>query len=331
MKRLIAAAIFACALAACDPVRTPSDTDDQWRSVNVEIVPVEAGVETVGQLAYRGGLELRSTNPMFVGLSGLEVLEGGRLVAISDEADWIEAQLTFDERGYLSGFTDVRAALMRDEHGRVLATKREADSEGLAQLPDGRFAVSFERTHLIRIYDLNRDGPFGSAELGPRLDGVARLPANASFEALAAFDDALLTAAEGGDQPLTPMWLAPLDARSPVAAQFSYPLRDGFSITGMDRLPDGGFVALERFYAPVIGPRARITRFAAPSSEGGAVAPQVLALLDPPFPLDNFEGISAVRTAEGATRIYIVSDNNKSPRQRTLLLAFDVIEAPAAN
>jgi len=327
--RLFGALAFACVLAACDPVRTPSDTDDQWRAVNVEVLPVGAGVERVGRLVYRGGLELRSSNPMFVGISGIEVLEDGRVVAISDEADWIEAQLTFDNRGNLNGFTNVRAALMRDERGRVLATKREADSEGLAQLADGRFAVSFERTHLIRIYDLNRDGPFGAAELGPRLDGVAHLPANASFEALASLDDALLTAAEGGDQPLTPMWVVPLDALEPAPARFAYPLRDGFSITGMDRLPNGDIVALERFYAPVIGPRARITRFAAPSGEGGAVTPEVLALLEPPFPLDNFEGISAVRTADGATRIYIVSDNNKSPRQRTLLLAFDLVETPA--
>lgn len=329
MIRTLAALLSASALIACDQVRTPSESDDQWHVVNVEVLPVDAGVETVGRLAYRGGLELRSSDPMFVGISGLEVLDSGRIVAISDEADWIESQLTFDARGYLSGFTEVRAALMRDERGRVLATKREADSEGLAQLPDGRFAVSFERTHLIRIYDLNRDGPFGAAELGPRLAGVERLPANASFEALAAMDNALVTAAEGGDQPTTPMWFAPLGMRAPVRAHFAYPLRDGFSITGMDRMPNGDFVALERFYAPVVGPRARITRFAAPTGEGGVVEPEVLALLEPPFPLDNFEGISAVGTADGGTRIYIVSDNNKSPRQRTLLLAFDLVETPA--
>jgi hypothetical protein len=326
--RFLAAASLALTLTACDAQRS-LDASDQWQSVNVEVIPVDAGVESVGRLAYRGGIELRSRNPMFVGLSGIEVLEGGRVIAISDEADWIEAQLTFDARGYLNGFTDVRAAFMRDEHGRVLSTKAEADSEGLTQLADGRFAVSFERTHMIRIYDLNRDGPFGVAELGPRLEGAQRLPANASFEALAAMDDTLITGAEGGENPTTPVWLAPLGARTPVASRFSYPLSNGFSLTGMDRLPDGGFVALERFYAPVIGPRARITRFAAPSGEGGVIQPELLALLEPPFPLDNFEGISAVRMTDGLTRIYIVSDNNKSPQQRTLLLAFDLVETPA--
>lgn len=330
MIRYLVAIALASALGACDPARS-TDGDDQWRAVDVEVIPVAAPVETVGRLAYRGGIELRSANPMFVGISGLEVLEDGRVVAISDEADWIEGHLTLDDGGCLTGFTDARAAFMRDEHGRVLTTKAEADSEGLAQMPDGRFAVSFERTHLIRIYDLNRDGPFGVAQLGPRLAGTEQLPANASFEALTSMDGALVTAAEGGESPTTPMWVASLGMRTPVPAHFSYPLGDGFSITGMDRLPDGDFVALERFYAPVIGPRARITRFAPPNGDGGEVHPELLALLEPPFPLDNFEGISAVRMPDGATRIYIVSDNNKNARQRTLLLAFDLIETQTPN
>ncbi len=327
MKRLIAAALM-LALAACAPTNRPR-TIEQWEAVDVTVIPVDAGVQTIGRLAYRGGLELRADNPMFVGLSAFEVLDGGHLIAISDEADWVSADLVLDERGFLTGFTDVRAALMRDERGRPFTDKAQGDSEGLAQLPDGRFAVSFERSNLIRIYDLNRDGPFGVAVMGPRLDGVSRLPPNASLEALAAMDGALLTGAEGGEHPTTPLWLAPLDVRNPVAPRFSYPLSGGFSLTGMDRLPDGGFVALERFYAPVIGPRARIMRFAAPSGEGGTVEPELLALLEPPFPLDNFEGISAVRMPDGATRIYIVSDNNRSAQQRTLLLAFDIVETPA--
>ncbi|MGD9979750.1 MAG: esterase-like activity of phytase family protein [Hyphomonadaceae bacterium] len=321
--RIITFVLGAC-LAACAPSNVGGDIE-QWRAVSVTVIPLDAGVETVGRLAYRGGLELQADDPTFVGLSAIEVLDNNRVVAISDEADWIEAQLVLDESGRLIGFTDVRSAWMRNERGRPFVNKAHGDSEGLTQLADGRFAVSFERTHLIRIYDLNRDGPFGAAAMGPRLEGVARLPANASLEALAASDGQLLVGAEGGDEPTTPLWLAPVEAGAPVAARFSYPLSGGFSLTGMDRLPDGGFVALERFYAPVIGPRARITRFAAPSGEGGAVEPELLALLEPPFPVDNFEGISAVRTPDGGVRIYIVSDNNRSAQQRTLLHAFDIV------
>lgn len=314
----------AALLAACAPPNAGGGID-QWKTVNVTVIAVDPGVETLGRLVYRGGLELQANDPTFVGLSAIEVLENNRIVAISDEADWIEAQLVLDESGALTGFTDVRSAWMRNERGRPFTNKAEGDSEGLAQLADGRFAVSFERTHLVRIYDLNRDGPFGAAAMGPRLDDVARLPANSGLEALAAYNNALLAGAEGGDERTTSLWLAPIDARAPVAPRFAYSLSGGFSLTGMDRLPDGGFVALERFYAPVIGARARITRFAAPSGEGAVVEPEVLALLEPPFPVDNFEGVSAVRAPDGGVRIYIVSDNNKSAQQRTLLYAFDIV------
>lgn len=325
MMRALTAGLALLA-AACAPVHGGGSSEEQWQAIQVEVSPVAADVEQVGRLAWRGGVELRARSPMFVGLSGLEVLDDGRVIAISDEADWISGDLVLDERGYLSGFANARAALMRDEHGEVFTSKSQGDSEGLAQLADGRVAVSFERTELIRIYDFNRDGPFGQAAMGPRLDEVEDLPGNSSIEALAAMDDALVVGAEGGDHPTTPIWVVPLDARTAVPPRFSYPVSDGFSLTGMDRLPDGSFVALERFYAPVIGPRARITRFAAPTGDGGAIEPELLALLEAPFPVDNFEGISAVRMPDGATRIYIVSDNNNSRQQRTLLLAFDVME-----
>lgn len=327
MKRALL--LIAVLLAAgCAPMHGGS-SEEQWVAVRVDVIPVEANVEQIGRLAWRGGVELRTRNPMFVSLSGLEVLDDGRVVAISDEADWVSGELALDERGFLTGFTNARAALMRDEHGVAFTTKAEGDSEGLAQLPDGRFAVSFERTNLLRIYDFNRDGPFGQAASGPRLDEVDDLPGNSGLEALAAFDNALIAGAEGGDHRTTPVWVLPLDARAPVAPRFRYPLSDGFSLTAMDRLPDGSFVALERFYAPVIGPRARITRFTLPSGDERRIRPELLALLEAPFPVDNFEGVSAVRMPSGATRIYIVSDNNNSAQQRTLLLAFDLIEETA--
>jgi hypothetical protein len=45
--------------------------------------------------------------------------------------------------------------------------------------------------------------------------------------------------------------------------------------------------------------------------------------LAPPLTVDNFEGMTAVIDAAGKTRFYLVSDDNASSSQRTLLLAFD--------
>ena len=320
---------IACALAvlmgACAPSAADAPIAEQWRAVEVSAAPVVFDEARVGRLQFRGGLALSSEDPVFGGFSGLEVLEDGRLVAISDNGDWFEARLVLDDAGALVGVADMRTALMRDESGQPFANKRAGDSEGLAQLPDGRFAVSFEQTQSIRIYDLNRDGPFGAAIAGPRLGEIASLPNNVGLEAMASTaDGALLIGAEGGGAPTTPLWRAPLEAREPIAPVGRYHLERGFSLTSLDRLPDGGFVALERFYAPVIGARIRITRFAEEGlSEGGA---ELLASIAPPMPVDNFEAISAVRAPDGAVRLYILSDDNFSDRQRTLLFAFDVAQ-----
>lgn len=322
-------ALLALALASCAPSQADAPITEQWRAINVTATPVALGVERVGALRFRGGVELRSTEATFGGLSGLEVLDDGRFVALSDSGQWFEGRIVLDASGALTGVSDVRTALMRDERGEPFESKQAGDSEDLAQLPDGRFAVSFEQTQSIRIYDLNRDGPFGAATPGPRLEGVQRLPPNVGLEALTTTGgNALLVGAEGGSADQTPLWVAPLDSRAAVPSQTNYPLARGFALTSLDRLPGGGFVALERFYAPVIGARARLTRFddAALTQHGGTITKTELALLAPPMPVDNFEGVSAVRTADGGARLYIVSDNNFSGRQRTLLYAFDIVE-----
>lgn len=326
MRRLLAG-FSLIALVACGGSAADAPIAEQWRGIEVSAAPVALGAETVGRLRFRGGLELSSEQGVFGGLSGMEVMENERVIAISDNGDWFEARLELNEAGDLIGARNWRTAMMRNEQGAPFPNKSAGDSEDLAQLTDGRFAVSFEQSQTIRIYDLNRDGPFGPALPGPVLAETRSLPDNAGLEALTSSGDGLLiVGAEGGERATTPIWRTMLDAREPVAPSARYPLAEGFSLTSLDRLPDGGYVALERFFAPVIGPRARITRFDVDAN--GAIANvEELARIAAPMPVDNFEAISAIRTADGATRLYVVSDDNFSRRQRTLLLAFDIIEA----
>lgn len=327
LRALASLAAFAL-LAACDHSSAGAPIAEQWRAVEVTAEPISFPRAVVGRLRFRGGLRLTSRDAVFGGLSGLEALDGDRLLIMNDDAEWFDAHLVLSEDGALIGLDQVRYAMMRDGAGQPYFG-HAGDTEGLAQLLDGRFAVSFEQSQTIRIFDLNRDGPFGDSAPGPRLAETHRLAPNAGLEALTIMSNGdLLVGAEGGLRATTPLWRAPLDAAEPVAPLTAYPLRRGYSLTGLDRLPDGGFVALERFYAPIIGPRARITRFSEEALVAGARLEGVeeLANLTPPLPLDNFEGIAAARMHDGASRIYIVSDDNYSPRQRTLLLAFDIIE-----
>jgi hypothetical protein len=325
MRLRLLGCVAALALAACGGSAADAPIAEQWRGIEVATEPVDLGSTIVGRLRYRGGVELSSEQGVFGGLSGLEVLEDGRLIAISDNGDWFEAHLTLNDAGDLVGARDWRTALMRDENGEPFADKESGDSEDLAQLTDGRFAVSFEQTQSIRIYDLNRDGPFGPAAPGPRLAETDDLPNNSGLEALTSTGGGeLLVGAEGGPARTAPIWRAALDAPAPVAPSARFALAEGYSLTSLDRLPDGSYVALERFYAPAVGARARISRFTIDAA-GAISGAEELATLAAPMPVDNFEGISAVRASDGAVRLYIVSDDNFKRRQRTLLLAFDVV------
>lgn len=327
-RACVAAALSA--LAACSASDAEAPIAEQWRALSIHAEPIELGAERIGKLAFRGGLVLTSDDAEFGGLSGMEVLDGGRVLIVNDDAEWFEARLVLDERGWLAGFTDLRYAYVLDEAGEPLWPGRRSDSEGLTQLPDGRFAVSFEFTQSIRIYDLNRDGPFGAARAGPPLAGTAHLPSNAGIEALAAAANGdLIAGAEGGvGSPTVSLWRLPLDGAEPLEPIAQYRPEPSFSLTGLDRLPDEDFVAVERFYAPVIGGRTRITRFSENALGSGEVAPEELARIAPPLVLDNFETIAATRLPDGTTRLYVLSDDNYNRRQRTLLFAFDIVDEP---
>lgn len=315
-------------LAACSPLAAQAPIAEQWRAVEVAAVSLEFPRNESGSLRYRGGLALSSNDASFGGLSGMEVLDDGRWLAISDSGQWFEARLVLDHDGALVGFGGMRTAAMRDESGEPFRSKREGDSEGLTQLPDGRFAVSFEQSQSVRLYDLNRDGPFGAATPGPTLEGARRLRANVGLEAIAVADNGdLLVGSEGNGDAAT-LWRAPVGAQTPIAPVARYRLEAGYSLTALDRLPDGDFIAIERFYAPVLGARARIARLSEQTiSAGGDIEAEELAHIAAPAPVDNFEAIAAIAMPDGATRLYILSDDNFSNRQRTLLLAFDLAEA----
>ncbi|MEQ1619198.1 MAG: esterase-like activity of phytase family protein [Terricaulis sp.] len=320
---------LALILSGCAPLAAQAPIAEQWRAIAVEATPVEFGAEQAGALRFRGGLELRSSDSAFGGLSGMEVLEDGRLVAVSDNGAWFEAQIVLDETGALVGLSGMRIALMRDENGEAFGSKEEGDSEALAQLQDGRLAVAFEQRQAILLYDMNRDGPFGAATRGPPLAGVRGLPPNVGLEAMATLANGdLLVGAEGGGAGDTPLWRSSPQTGEEIASQVRYRPALGFSLTSLDRLPNGDLIALERFFAPVIGPRARITRFQEGALTGEVIAAEELARIAPPLALDNFEAIAAIDMPDGVTRLYILSDDNFSSRQRTLLLAFDLEGIP---
>ena len=82
-------------------------------------------------------------------------------------------------------------------------------------------------------------------------------------------------------------------------------------------LPDGSARTIEMFRAwdPIQGNRIRLT--------WGTEDAESLSL-SRPLLVDNFEGLAAEALPDGAIRVWMVSDNNFSGSQRTLLYALDL-------
>lgn len=301
---------------AWDPVRVAART--------VDLSSEQPALKTVGKLTFRGGLVLQSDDARFGGLSGLHVEPDGRLVAVTDRGKWLVARLTQNAAGDLTGLVDTRIASMRNARGGVLENKEDADAEDVVRLGDGRFAVSFERTHAIRVYDLAKSGPDAAPDKELALAGVDALRANESLESLALYDDGLITAGEGVTSRSAPFWIVPLASDVLPTPAGRTATRDFHGLVALARLPDGDYIAMERLFAPVVGVRIYLRRVTRASIDAGRWEGEAIAELAAPLSIDNFEGLAIVPGADGALRLYLISDDNYSDSQRTLLYAFDL-------
>ncbi len=314
------AALGAIALALVAACSAPEEATG-FRPIAVTSAPASLGADEIGRLRFLGGLALDSADRDFGGISDIAVSADGAFLAITDAGMWVRGRVVLDEAGAPTGVADVAMAPMRDEAGDAFPSKEDADAEGLAFLADGRALVSFEQTQTLRLYS----APGGPAAPGPALDGVAALEGNSGLEALAlTADGAILVGAEGvgGDGLL---WRTALDAETAPAPFARYDLDLGFGLVELEALAGGDVIALERFYAPVIGTRIRVTLLDGPALAEGRVEKSELAFLGAGLALDNFEGVSAVAAQDGRTRLYLVSDDNFNARQRTLLYAFEIV------
>lgn len=277
--------------------------------------PVPTGL---GPLVFAGGLALTSNDPRFGGFSGLVVSEGGRrLTAVSDKGWFWRAKLKY-LGNELTGVAGGELGRLAGAGGEPLPLgKAAADAEELEQLPGG-LLVSFERGRGLWIYP-DDDLRAGARPL-PLPSFMQDSPANKGVEALARLGDGRILAIcekhGPGDLSLAGLW----DGRRWQRLHF---LRsDGFLPTSASVLPDGTVLFLERRYTPIEGVAVRISALPAKAIQPGRVlSPKVWALLEPPYTVDNFEGLSVVQR-NGQSWLYIISDDNYSPLQRTLLLAF---------
>ncbi|MCK0099775.1 esterase-like activity of phytase family protein [Qipengyuania sp. S6317L1] len=290
--------------------------------LQVPLSEEDPALDRVGDLKYLGGLDIPRMEQNIGGLSGLRWdAENGRLIALTDDARRIK--ITPDEENeVLVGLGKVASGMLFDRDGEWLTGKEHGDSESLTRKADGSWLVSFERDHRIWAYPSH----FPNRPVPNQIDPVAVLGAledNAGVEAMATTGDgAMLLCAQRpvhgslancaldrtGDGQFVP-FAALLPAA--VAEKGAVP-------TDADALSDGTFLILFRSYSPAEGNTAAIVAYAPDGSR------REIATFLPPLTVDNFEGL-AVREEGDRTFIYIVSDDNFSGSQATLLMKFELV------
>ncbi|MBK4718034.1 esterase-like activity of phytase family protein [Azospirillum sp. YIM DDC1] len=294
-------------------------------SLPIALDPDRPALAEVGALRFRGALRLPGGAGVG-GLSGLWVSDSGdRFVAVSDNGRSVTGRLSYDAQGHLTGAGryDVHPLVIDkapDYRGRL------NDSEDLVRLPDGGWLAPFERNHRILRYG-GSDRPEGTPRKLPTPPGLEEAPSNGGIEALAALPDGRILAIEEGDDDGVrerSAWIASAELKTRGDWQpLTYRAAPRFRPTAAAALSDGGVLVLERRVSLLGGWAARIVHVPADSLRGGATMDGVeLARLEPPLLTDNFEGMAVRSGPDGDTLLYIVSDDNRSPLQRTYLMMF---------
>ncbi|MCK1716444.1 esterase-like activity of phytase family protein [Bradyrhizobium sp. 141] len=340
----LAASRFAQAQAAVEPppralqiecaVSEPVSIEVNARAIpNFE--PRDRTRTRFGSLDYRSGLVLTSPYRGFGGLSGIRLdTKGERFLAVSDQGGWFTGRIRYAS-GKMTGLDDVEAAPLLGAEGRPITEKRLWwDSESIAR--DGNFVyVGLERVNQILRYDFSKGGTAARGEAIPVPAGVRKLPSNKGLEAL-------VVVPKGKDQnmPLAGTLIAfserGLDADGnltafliggPSPGQFSVRRIEKYDISDAVLLPSGELLILERKFSWFTGVNIRIRSIPLKSIAPGALVDgPALFVADLGHEIDNMEGIDAHVTPDGETVLTLVSDDNFSMLQRTLLLQFTLAE-----
>lgn len=337
MRRALAAVALLVALGGCATEIPAASGLKDAVALSIKSIPLSTlfpKEDRVGQLIYRGGLEISSPDPRFGGWSGLKISDDGtRLLSQSDEAHWLRANVDYDADGNLVGLDHAELADMQNLDG-VAMVKKEGDAEGLATLtpqgPDGTVAISFESNNRIWIYDLAHGLDAKPTPLAAP-EAIKTLKFNLGLEGLTLFAPGMLFAVAETQQDKNndhPAWLIPY----PSTGQFEtlgVRHHDPYEISDAAMGPDGNLYLLERHYfGPVRGIVIAVREIDASDVVAGArLEGKEIAEFTMRENIDNMEGLSLRKTPDGKTLLYMISDDNYNHTiQRTVLLMFELAQ-----
>jgi hypothetical protein len=330
------AAVVAGALifAAADPAAAPAA--DPPVPIEVQAQPLasfdirDPSRRQIGLLEFRGGLVLRSSEKHFGGISAIRLAaDGSQFIALSDKGWWLRGRIIYEGARPIA-IADAEMAPVLGSDGRPLTTRGWFDTESIAQ-DGGTLYVGIERVHQIVRFDYGKDGLLARGQPIAVPPGMRSLPANKGIEALAFIPNGvplagtLVAISERGLDKAGNIIAFLIGGRTPGG--FSVKRTLNYDISDAAVLPGGDILLLERKFSWTGGLGVRLRRIALAEIRPDAVVDgPVLFEADLGYEIDNMEGLSVHRAASGEIVLTLISDDNFSIMQRTVLLQFTLAE-----
>ena len=211
--------------------------------------------------------------------------------------------------------------------GKPLRRTRSYDTEGLT-IAGGVAYVAIERTQEVMRFSWAKDGVKARAQSVPVPPEAKQLPRNQGLEAIgvAPAKSPLAGALVVITERARAMTNAPTRGfilSGPRQGAFDVARSGEFDVTDLAFLPSGELLLLERRASLFRGFGARIRRIAASAVYPDAtVDGPVIFEADSGHQIDNMEGLSVHRDDAGETIVSMISDDNFSALQRTVLVEF---------
>src|SRR4029079_1599817 len=281
-----------------------------------------------GALEFRGGLVLESPHRDFGGVSGMAVAaDGQHFLSLTDKGNWLRGRIVYRGNTPIA-VTDAEMAPILGPDGKPLNGRGWYDTEALA-VEDGVAYVGIERVNQIVRFDIAKDGLRARGRPMAVPPGMKLLPRNQSIECVemapkgSPLVETLIALSERG-----------LDSHGNVmgflvggaGGVFSLKRTDDFDVSDCAATPDGRLLVLERRFSWVRGLAVRIRSVPLNAIKSGAlVHGRELIFADMGHQIDNMEGLSVHRDSSGALVLTLISDDNFSPLQRTLMLQFTLV------
>jgi hypothetical protein len=301
-------------------------------AVNVSAEPIAAfdpddpARRRFGDLEFVGGLVLTSSEPSFGGFSALLIRDdGSRLIALTDRGSWMHGRIVYSASRPEAISDAVMAPVLRSD-GKPAG---RWDTESITE-DGGILFVGVERDNEIIRFEYGKKGFFARGISITVPPGIKDLPENQGLEALAfipkeyPLGGTLIALSECALNEAGNIKAFLIGGPNPGA--FSVRRTGGFDITDAALLPEGDLLILERQYSEQTGVALRIRQIPlAKITPGATVDGRIIIEADSRHVIDNMEALSVHRARSGSIVLTLMSDDNFSLSQRTLLLQFTLI------